>query len=149
AITNGQSLTAVASANHARVVATSRTVDRRAARDNLPQGMAEQLFAVAEGAPVHLVGDAGILIGLVEHINRPDLTAIDPQILEATRTYAERPCLQQALQAGAPPVCGVSTSVVEALQGQIVADANPRRNDRVIDSVYRPSTAPEADAAQQ
>lgn len=148
AITGGQSLTAVASANRARVVATSRTVDRRTARQNLPQGLAEQLFAVGERAPVHIVGDAGVLIGVVEHINRPDLTAIDPQILEATRSYSERPCMQQALQAGAPPVCGLSTSVVEALQGQIVADANPRRNDDVIDRVYRPSAAPE-EAGQQ
>lgn len=148
ALNNGGSLTAVANANHGRVVATSRTVDRRAARQNLPQGMSEQLFAVGERSPVHIVGDAGILIGVVEHINRPDLTAIEPQILEATRTYAERPCLQQALQAGAPPVCGLSTSVVEALQGEIVADANPRRNDAIIDREYRSSTAPE-EAAQQ
>ncbi|MCX7359887.1 MAG: SurA N-terminal domain-containing protein [Alphaproteobacteria bacterium] len=148
ALTNGQSLTAVANANHARVVATSRTVDRRAARQNLPQGMAEQLFAVGERTPVHIVGDAGILIGVVEHINRPDITAIDPQILEATRTYAERPCLPQALQAGAPPVCGLSSSVVEALQSEIVADANPRRNDRIIEREYRSSTTPD-EATQQ
>ncbi|MBK8542137.1 MAG: hypothetical protein IPL62_00355 [Caulobacteraceae bacterium] len=48
-----------------------------------------------------------------------------------------------------PPFCGVSTSVVEALQGEVLASANPRRNERVISSVYRASNAEETDAAQQ
>lgn len=148
ALQNGQSLSAVASANHARVAGMSRTVDRRAASQSLPQGLSEQIFGTDEHTPVHIVGNAGVLIAVVEHINRPDISAIDPQILEATRTYAERPCMPQALQAGAPPVCGVSTSVVEALQTEIVAAANPRRNDRVLDSLFRPSNAPEEDAQQ-
>ena len=148
-INGGQTLANVARANRGRMVAASQTIDRRTARQNLPQGLADQLFAGAEGVAAHQVGAAGVLISLVEHINRPDMASVDPQIIEATRVYAERPCQQQAMQAGAPPFCGVSTSVVEALQGEVLASANPRRNERVISSVYRASNAEETDAAQQ
>ena len=137
----GQTLAQAAAANRARVVVASRPLDRRSAMQGLPQGLAGQTFAAAEGAAISEVGRTGVLIAVVERINRPDITAIDPQILEATRTYAERPCLQQALQAGAPPFCGVSTSVMEAIQGEIVSNSNPRRNEAVISSVYRGSAA--------
>jgi peptidyl-prolyl cis-trans isomerase D len=146
-INDGQTLAAVARANRARMVAASQTVDRRVARQNLPQGLADQVFAAAEGVAVTQVGAGGVLIAVVERINRPDVATTDPQILEATRLYAERPCMRQALQAGAPPFCGVSTSVVEALQGEILSNANPRRNDRVINSVYRATNAEDSDAA--
>jgi hypothetical protein len=105
------------------------------------------VFAAAEGVAVTQVGVGGVLIAVVERINRPDVATTDPQILEATRLYAERPCMRQALQAGAPPFCGVSTSVVEALQSEILSNANPRRNDRVINSVYRATNAEDSDAA--
>lgn len=148
ALSGGQSLTAVANANHARVVAASREVDRRTAAQTLPQGLADQLFGAAQGTPIHLVGDAGILVAVVDRINRADITAANPQMLEAIRVYAERPCQQEALQAGAPPFCGTTESVYEVLQTEIVADAHPRRNDSVLDSVFRPTNAPE-EAAQQ
>ncbi|WP_228126721.1 peptidylprolyl isomerase [Candidatus Viadribacter manganicus] len=141
AVNGGQTLAQAAAANRARVVVASRTLDRRSAMQGLPQGLASQTFGAAEGAAISEVGRAGVLVAVVEHINRPDISAADPQILEATRTYAERPCLQQALQAGAPPYCGVSTSVMEAIQGEIVSSANPRRNEAVITSVYRASNA--------
>ncbi len=141
AVNGGQTLAQAAAANRARVVVASRPLDRRSAMQGLPQGLAGQTFAAAEGAAISEVGRTGVLIAVVERINRPDITAIDPQILEATRTYAERPCLQQALQAGAPPFCGVSTSVMEAIQGEIVSNSNPRRNEAVISSVYRGSAA--------
>jgi len=141
AVNGGQALAQAAAANRARVVVASRPLDRRSAMQGLPQGLAGQTFAAAEGAAISEVGRTGVLIAVVERINRPDVTAIDPQILEATRTYAERPCLQQALQAGAPPYCGVSTSVMEAIQGEIVSNSNPRRNEAVISSVYRGSAA--------
>lgn len=139
AVNGGQSLAAAANANRARVVVPSRQIDRRGAMQSLPQGLAGQMFAAAEGAAVTTVQPAGVLIAVIEHINRPDPSA-DPQIVEATRTYAERPCQQQALQAGAPPFCGVSTSVVETLQGEILSRSNPRRYEDRISSVYRAST---------
>lgn len=139
AVTGGQSLAAAARAHGARVVVSSRAIDRRSAFQSLPQGLAGQMFAAAEGSAVSTVQSAGALIAVVERINRPEPNA-DPQIVEATRTYAERPCLPQALQAGAPPFCGLSNSVAETLQGEIVSRSNPRRNEDRISSVYRAST---------
>ena len=94
------------------------------------------------------VGGNGVLVAVVERINRPNIAEADPQIIEATRLYAERPCMREALQAGAPPYCGVSTSVVEAAQGEIVSESNVRRHERVITSTFRASTATEEDAQQ-
>ncbi|MBL8545192.1 MAG: SurA N-terminal domain-containing protein [Hyphomonadaceae bacterium] len=139
AVNGGQSLAAAAAANRARVVVSSRTIDRRGALQSLPQGLAGQMFAAAEGAAVNTVQSAGVLVAVIERINRPE-TSADPQIVEATRTYAERPCQQEALQAGAPPFCGLSTSVAESLQGQILAQSNPRRYEQRIASIYRAST---------
>ncbi len=139
AVNGGQSLSAAAGSNRARVVVSSRTIDRRGALQSLPQGLAGQMFAAAQGSAVSTVSGAGVLVAVIERINRPDANA-DPQIVEATRTYAERPCQQQALQAGAPPFCGLSTSVVEALQGEILSRANPRRYEERISSLYRAST---------
>jgi peptidyl-prolyl cis-trans isomerase D len=147
AVNGGQTLAQAAGANRARVVVSSRSIDRRGAAQALPQGLAGQMFAVGEGTAFSQVSSNGVLIAVVEHINRPDIAAADPQILEATRLYAERPCMQQALQAGAPPYCGLSTSVMEALQGDIVHNSNPRRNERVIANTYRASNA-EEDAQQ-
>jgi peptidyl-prolyl cis-trans isomerase D len=138
-VNGGQSLAAAAGANRARVVVSSRTIDRRNAFQSLPQGLAGQMFAAAQGGAVSSVQSAGVLIAVVERINRPDANA-DPQIVEATRTYAERPCMPQALQAGAPPFCGLSNSVAEALQGEIVSRSNPRRYEERITSLYRAST---------
>lgn len=148
AVNGGQTLAQAAGANRARVVVSSRSIDRRGAQQALPQGLAGQMFAVGEGTAFSQVSNTGVLIAVVERINRPDITAADPQILEATRTYAERPCQQQALQAGAPPYCGVSTSTMEALQGDILDAANPQRHERVIESTYRASNAEEEDAQQ-
>lgn len=148
AVDGGQTLAQAAGANRARVVLSSQTLDRRTAAQGLPQGIAGQMFAVAEGAAFSEVGGGGVLVAVVERINRPDITAADPQIIEATRLYAERPCMQQALQAGAPPYCGVSSSVAESIQADIVTRSNPRRHERVISSVFRPSNATEEDAQQ-
>ena len=148
AVNGGQTLAQAAAANRARVVVASRTIDRRGAMQALPQGLAGQTFAVGEGAAFSEVGGSGVLIAVVERINRPDIAAADPQILEATRLYAERPCMPQALQAGAPPYCGVSTSMAEAIQGEVVSQGNPRRNENVISNTYRASNATGEDAQQ-
>jgi peptidyl-prolyl cis-trans isomerase D len=148
AVNGGQSLAQAAAANRGRVVVASRTIDRRSAAQALPQGVAGQMFAVAEGAAFSEVGGNGVLVAVVERINRPNIAEADPQIIEATRLYAERPCMREALQAGAPPYCGVSTSVVEAAQGEIVSESNVRRHERVITSTFRASTATEEDAQQ-
>lgn len=148
AVNGGQSLAQAAAANRGRVVVSSRTIDRRGAMQALPQGVAGRLFALGEGVAFSDVAGAGVLIAIVERINRPNIAEADPQLIEATRLYAERPCLRQALQAGAPPYCGLGNSVVEALQGQIVREANPRRNENALNSTFRASNSSEEDAQQ-
>lgn len=148
AVNGGQSLSRAAAANRGRVVVSSRTIDRRSAMQALPQGVAGRLFALGEGVAFSDVAGGGVLIAIVEHINRPNIAEADPQIIEATRVYAERPCMRQAMQAGAPPYCGLSSSVVEAVQGQIVSGSHPRRNERVLNSAFRASNASE-EAPQQ
>lgn len=147
AVNGGQTLSQAAAANRARVVVSSRSIDRRSAAQALPQGLAGQMFAVAEGTAFSQAGPNGALIAVVERINRPDIATADPQMLEATRLYAERPCMPEAMQAGAPPYCGVSTSTMDALQGDILRNANPRRHERVIANTYRPTNT-EEDAQQ-
>ena len=85
AVNGGQTLAQAAATNRARVVASSRTIDRRSAAQGLPQGLAGQMFAVGEGTAFSEVGPGGVLIAVVERINRADIAAADPQILEATR----------------------------------------------------------------
>lgn len=148
AVNGGQTLAQAAAANRGRVAISSRTIDRRSAMQALPQGLAGQMFASREGVAFSEVGSGGVVVGIVERINRPDITTADPQIIEATRLYAERPCMRQALQAGAPAFCGVSTSLRDAVQGQIVSDARPRRIERVIEQNFRSSATQEGDAQQ-
>jgi len=148
AVNGGQTLAQAAAANRGRVAISSRTIDRRSAMQALPQGLAGQMFASREGVAFSEVGSGGVVVGIVERINRPDITTADPQIIEATRLYAERPCMRQALQAGAPAFCGVSTSLRDAVQGQIVSDARPRRIERVIEQNFRSSASQEGDAQQ-
>jgi hypothetical protein len=66
-----------------------------------------------------------VLVAVVERINRPD-TAANPQIVEAARAQ-----MQQTL----------GTSLAEALQGEIVERARPRRNEGLIERTYRSSSA--------
>ena len=136
AVNGGQSLSAAANAHRARMVVSSRTIDRRGAMQNLPQGLAGQIFAAAEGAAMNQVGNGGVLVAVVERINRPDQATVDPQILEAMRVYAERPCMPQALQAGAPPFCGAGSSLVVAGRDRRQRRRAPQRD---VDQQYLPS----------
>ncbi|MGE0661786.1 MAG: SurA N-terminal domain-containing protein [Hyphomonadaceae bacterium] len=147
AIRGGQTLAEAARANGARVVVSSRAVDRRGAQAIPARGLAAQLFAVREGEAVSAVAPngAGVLVALVEEINRPDLTQ-QPQAVEAARVYAERPCVPQALQQGAPPFCGLLNSTAEALQGDVIARARPQRNERLLERVFAPSNATSEEA---
>ncbi len=143
AVNGGETFAAAVRTGRGRVVVSSQTLDRRTASQNLPQGVAGQMFGVAQGAAFTDVGAGGGLVVVVERVNRPDIAAADPQIIEATRVYSERPCMQQALQAGAPAYCGVGSSLVEALQGQIVSNARPRRHEERIAATFRASSADE------
>jgi peptidyl-prolyl cis-trans isomerase D len=132
AVNGGQSLAAAARANRANVVVSSRSVDRRGAAQLPAQGMPGQIFAAAEGGVVSdMRNDGGaVLVAVVEQINRPN-PAENPQIVEAARAS-----MQQSF----------GTSLAEALQGEIVEQARPRRNEERIAAVYRASNAADEDA---
>ncbi|MGQ0531352.1 MAG: SurA N-terminal domain-containing protein [Caulobacteraceae bacterium] len=147
AVRGGQTLAAAARANGARVVIISRPIDRAGARNIPAQGLAAQIFAVRQGEAVSgLRADGGaMLVAAVERIARPDF-AQQPQAVEAARVYAERPCVREALQQGAPPYCGLMSSSAEALQGEVIERSNPRRNEQLLERVYRTSDATDEDA---
>ncbi|MGD9965462.1 MAG: SurA N-terminal domain-containing protein [Hyphomonadaceae bacterium] len=142
AVGEGRTLAEAARANNANVVVRSRPVDRRGAQAIPARGLAAQLFAARQGQAVSAVAanGAAVLVAVVEEINRPDL-AQQSQAVEATRVYVERPCVPQALQQGAPPFCGLLSSAAEALQGDVIASARPRRNERLLDRVFPASNA--------
>jgi peptidyl-prolyl cis-trans isomerase D len=127
AVNGGQSLAAAARAHRANVVVTSREVDRRGASQLPSQGMPAQIFAAREGAVLSDVRSDGgaVLVAVVERINHVD-PAANPQIVEAARAQ-----MQQS----------VATSLAEAIQGDVVDRARPRRNERLIADVYRSSDA--------
>jgi peptidyl-prolyl cis-trans isomerase D len=127
AVNGGQSLAAAARAHRANVVVTSREVDRRGASQLPSQGMPAQIFAAREGAVLSDVRSDGgaVLVAMVERINHVD-PAANPQIVEAARAQ-----MQQS----------VATSLAEAIQGDVVDRARPRRNERLIADVYRSSDA--------
>lgn len=133
AVNDGQSLEAAARANRARVVVSARAIDRRGASQLPARGLAGQIFAASEGGIVSDMRSDGaaVLVAVVERINRPDVAA-NPQFVEAARMQ-----MQQSL----------SASLGEALQGEIVERARPRRNDELLSQVYRPSNATD-EAAQ-
>ncbi len=134
AVNGGQTLAAAARANRASIVVSSRSVDRRGASQLPSQGMPAQIFAAQEGNAISGIRNDGgaVLVAVVERINRADAAA-NPQIVEMARAQ-----MQQSL----------GNSLGEAIQGEIVARAKPRRNESLIERTYRPSNA-EGEEAQQ
>jgi peptidyl-prolyl cis-trans isomerase D len=132
AVNGGQTLAAAARANRATIVVSSRPVDRRGASQLPSQGMPAQIFAAREGQAVSGIRNDGgaVIVAVVDEINRPDIAG-NPQIVETARAQ-----MQQSL----------SQSLGEALQGEIVERAQPRRNERLIASTYRASNAESEDA---
>lgn len=130
----GQSFAAAARARGFRVVVSSQPIDRRMAQQIPSQGLAGQIFNSAEGAVVTDIAANGgsSLVAIVEHINRID-PATQPQQVEAARAQTQQRLAQ---------------SFGEALQGEIIARAEPRRNERLIDQLYRRSDATTEEPAQ-
>ena len=127
AVQGGQSLAAAARANGATVVVSSRPIDRRGASQIPARGLAGQMFAASAGGVVSdMRADGGaVLIAVVEEINRPD-PAENPQAVEANRAE-----IQQSLV----------SSLGEAVQGEVVETAAPRRNERLLGQVYQATGA--------
>jgi peptidyl-prolyl cis-trans isomerase D len=129
AVRGGQSFAAAARANRMNIVVSSRPIDRRAATQIPARGLPAQIFAARQGDVVSdMRADGGaVLAAVVEEINRVD-PAEAPQIVEAQRVQ-----MQQSLNA----------SFAEALQAEIVERARPRRNERLIEQVYRRTSSGE------
>lgn len=134
AVAGGQDLNAAARANRFNIVVDSRALDRRTAAQIPARGLASQIFAAAPGAAVTDVRADGqaILVAVVEEINRPTI-AEHPQEVEALRMQMEE---------------SVLSSLGGAMQDEIAARINPRRNERLIASTYRATTAEGEDAVQ-
>jgi peptidyl-prolyl cis-trans isomerase D len=125
AVRGGDSLAAAARANRLRMVRSSISVNRANAVEALgSQGLAAQAFAAREGAAVmDVAGDRGVLVALVEEIERPD-PAQAPQLVEAGRVAAQQTLTQ---------------SFGMAVQAQIVDAADINRNADRLDQLYRPN----------
>jgi peptidyl-prolyl cis-trans isomerase D len=147
AVRGGQSLAAAARAHGGRVAVASSPINRVGARNLPAPGLAGQIFAARQGDVVSgMRADGGaVYVAVVEAIAAPDL-AQQPQAVEAARTYAERPCVREALQQGAPPFCGLISSTADAFQDQVIERANPRRNEQLLERVYPSSNASSEDA---
>jgi peptidyl-prolyl cis-trans isomerase D len=126
-VRSGQSLAAVARANRANVVVSSRPLARRDAAQIPARGLATQMFAAREGEAVSdMRADGGaVLVAVVEQINRVD-PATAPQAVEASRVQ-----VQEALD----------DSFGDALQSEIVDRMRPNRNERLLNQRFPASNA--------
>lgn len=133
AVRGGQSFAAAARANRFSVRVTSQPIDRRTASQALPaRGLAGQIFASQPGAVVmDLRPDGGAAyIALVESVNRID-PATQPQVLEQLRGQMEG---------------NLGSSLAEATQNAIIDWADARRNDTLLDRLFRTSEQQSEDA---
>lgn len=134
AVRDGQDFNAAARANRFNVVVDSQAIDRRTAAQIPARGLAPQIFSVAEGAAVSDIraDGAAVLVAIVEDINRVDAAA-SPQEVELFRLQ-----LQQSL----------INSFGTAIQDEIVDNASPRRNQRLLDQTFRRTGQGEEEDAQ-
>jgi peptidyl-prolyl cis-trans isomerase D len=127
AVRGGRTFAEAARASGFRVVVNAQAVNRQMAANLPANGLAGQIFAANEGdvlSDVRVDGNA-VLVAVVERINRVDPSA-DPQALETARAQVQE---------------GLSESVAEALQQDIVERANVRRNEDLLRQLFRPSNA--------
>jgi hypothetical protein len=127
AVRGGQSFAAAARAKGFVMRVTSQAVNRQAASQIPARGLPAQIFAGAEGAVVADMRADGlaVVVAQVEQINRAD-PANAPQVVEAARAQLEQ---------------GIAQSLGQAAQDEIVARANPRRNERMLERLYPSDSA--------
>jgi len=114
-VRGGQTFAQAARANGFTIRVSSQPLDRQRAAQLPARGLPTQIFAATEGAVVTdmRADQPGILVVQVESINRVD-PATAPQVVEAARAQLEE---------------GIGASFSEALQAEVVAGANIRRNE--------------------
>jgi peptidyl-prolyl cis-trans isomerase D len=132
AVQGGQTLAAAARANRMTVTVSSRAYTRQEAGENLSRSIAGQAFNAQQGGVVSGVRDDGgaIQVAVVEQVTRAD-PAQAPQAVEAGRAR-----MQQSL----------TGSFGEGVQNEIVQRARARRNEDLIERIYRTSDAADDDA---
>lgn len=134
AVRGGQTFAAAARANHFNVVPPlSQPIDRRTASQALPGPLAGQIFAAAVGDVVSIVAPDGgaVLVAHVERINRQN-PAEQPQVVEQMRGQMQQ---------------GLVQSLGQAVQRQIIASTNVRRNEALLNQIF-PRTNPEDQEGQ-
>jgi peptidyl-prolyl cis-trans isomerase D len=135
AVGGGESFAAAVRAQRGRVAVASQPIDRRAAAQQLPaRRLGGAIFGAAVGGVVsdlRVDGDA-ILIAHVESIHRTD-PAEQPQMVEAAR--------QQVSE-------GLAAGLYEAMVGDLVTRARPRRNERLIGQLFNAGAADEEQSPQ-
>lgn len=122
AVQGGQTFAQAARARGFAVRVTSQPLNRQAAGQIPSRGLAAQIFNGAQGAVVtdlRVDGEA-ILVAQVEQINRQDPAAA-PQVIEQARAQFEE---------------GLTSSLGEAAQNEIVARAHARRNERLLQQTF-------------
>jgi peptidyl-prolyl cis-trans isomerase D len=122
AINGGQAFDAAVRARRFNVLVDSRELDRRTAAQLPARELAGLMFSALQGQAVSSVrADGGaVFVAVVESIERTD-PATAPEQVEAGRAQVQQ---------------SIAQSMSEALQNDVVAAANPRRNQRVIDQLY-------------
>jgi len=123
AVRGGQSFAAAARANRFNVVVSSTPIDRRSAAAQIPaRGLPPQIFAAAQGDVVSdmRVDGGSVLVAQVEQINRID-PAEQPQAVEQFRLQMQQ---------------GLMQSFGRAVQGEVLANTNVRRNERLLNQVF-------------
>lgn len=126
-VRGGRTFAEAARSSGLRIVVSSQALNRQMAANVPANGLPGQIFAANEGdvlSDVRVDGNA-VVVAVVERINRVDPSA-DPQALEAARAQVQE---------------GLSESVAEALQQDIVDRANVRRNEDLLQQLYRGSNA--------
>ena len=111
------------------IALNAQSLNREQASHLPSRRLAAQIFAAAQGAVVNDVlldatGHGGVLIGVVERINRFDPSQATAELQQA-RAMVSR---------------GVANDLSQAIQAQVTADAHPERHEDVIRRTFRSST---------
>ncbi|HRP11764.1 MAG TPA: peptidylprolyl isomerase [Terricaulis sp.] len=127
AIRDGASLADAARANRMNLVVRSQALDRREASQIPARGLANLIFQSRQGEAVSdMRADGGaLLFAVVENIERTN-PADAPQLVEQVRESDSRV---------------LTNAISEALAAEIVERMRPRRNQRLIDRSFPPSSA--------
>lgn len=134
AVEGGTPFAQAVAANRGNIVARSQSIDRASAAQGLPRRFGGLVFSVPEGGVVSDMRPDGraVLVAHVERVTRAD-PAQQREAVEAVRTSSSQESLQ--------------SSMVDALQAQIVGSARVRRNGELLDRLYPPDGGQEGDEA--